>query len=276
MEANPSSLTLDSLQEYRAYGVNRISMGIQALRPDLLTRLGRVHSRKTALSALEAIFEAGFENVSVDLLCGVPGQELSDIEEALEILTQYPISHLSCYLLTLAKHHRMYPELPDENRQLEHLLFVDQFMRGRGFDHYEVSNYARPGRRARHNLNYWKGVPYLGLGPSAHSFDGKKRWKNLSSLHLYKNRLEQQESVIEWEETLTPAQCELEKWMLALRLDDGFPTQWLVSASQKNRSEVLKAEGYLESHPAISENLRLTAKGFALSDQIIASLSLAY
>ncbi len=276
MEANPSSVTAESLRDYHSFGVNRISMGVQALRPDLLEKLGRVHSRDAAFRALDAIFEAGFTNVSVDLLCGVPGQSVEDVARAIAELTTYPITHLSCYLLTLAKHHRMYPDLPNEEIQLSHLLKIDELMRAHGFIHYEISNFARPGRQARHNLAYWKGQSYLGLGPSAHSFDAPagKRWKNVSSLHKYGQLLETGESPIEWEETLTEQQKELERWMLALRLDEGFPKDWLDQrALASAHAQQFQKEGLLEPHPEQVNRLRLTARGFALSDQIIAALS---
>jgi oxygen-independent coproporphyrinogen-3 oxidase len=275
MEANPSSVDLERLRAYRELGVNRISMGVQAMRDDLLLRLGRVHSRERALWALDTIFEAGISNVSVDLLCGVPGQTLEDLETAMRELTRFPIQHLSCYLLTLSPHHRMFKELPDEDAQLEHLLFIDRFMGDQGFEHYEISNFARPGRRARHNLNYWKGASYLGLGPSAHSFDQSsgRRWKNVSSLHKYGELLAAGSSPIEWSETLTQEQKRLESWMLALRLEEGFPDTWLIEPHQRARAENLRREGLLERHPEDPSRLRLTARGFAVSDQVIQLLS---
>lgn len=275
MEANPSSVSLESLKAYRDIGVNRISMGVQALRPDLLTMLGRVHSRDEVFKALDAIFEAGFTNASVDLLCGVPGQSTDDISKAIEELTRYPITHLSCYLLTLPKHHRMFKDLPDEDRQLEHLLYIDREMIARGFEHYEISNYARPGKRAQHNLEYWQGGSYLGLGPSAHSFHSGsgKRWKNVSSLHKYASLLEESTSPIEWTEELNQEQKRLERWMLALRLEEGFPESWLELPIQRARAEALQKEKLVEPHPTLQGRLRLTARGFALSDQIISTLA---
>ena len=273
MEANPSSIERERMRAYRELGVNRVSMGVQSMRDELLAKLGRVHSEERALRALESVFAAGFDNVSVDLLCGVPGQSLADLETALTRLTAFPITHLSCYLLTLPKHHRMFAELPHEDTQLEHLLFIDAEMRARGFQHYEISNYAKPGRKARHNLRYWEGASYLGLGPSAHSFDATqaRRWKNVSSLHKYGQLLARGESPVEWTEELTSEQRELERWMLALRLDEGFPTAWLNSASRQQRAEHLLNHGLLESHRP--GQLRLTPRGFALSDQVIAQLA---
>lgn len=289
MEANPSSVDLARLREYRAFGVNRISMGVQAMRDDLLARLGRVHSREAALRALDAIFAAGYANVSVDLLCGVPGQSIEDVESAMEALAAYPITHLSCYLLTLPKSHRMHRELPDEDGQLAHLLAIDRFMTARGFEHYEISNFAKPGKQARHNLAYWTGKGYLGLGPSAHSFSPgsagesfasgsmggalARRWKNFSSLHKWASALEKGESPIEWTEELSPEQRELEKWMLALRLAEGFPAAWLDNDRRRARAEAFRREGLLEAHPAAEGRLRLTPRGFAVSESVISALA---
>ncbi|MFZ9595206.1 MAG: radical SAM family heme chaperone HemW [Bdellovibrionia bacterium] len=275
MEANPSSVNPQSLSEYRALGINRISLGVQAMRPDLLELLGRVHSQQAALGALEAIFKAGFTNVSVDLLCGVPGQSEQDVIQALTQLTAFPITHLSCYLLTLPKHHALFPQLPCEETQLQHLLVVHDWMTAHGFEHYEISNFAKPGKQAVHNLHYWNGSSYLGLGPSAHSYDAKQqiRWKNVSSLHRYASLLNQGLSPIESKETLTTEQIRLEQWMLKVRLSTGFPKTWLSTESQKQKALRLTHEGLIEQHPNLPERLRLTAKGFALSDQILQVLT---
>jgi oxygen-independent coproporphyrinogen-3 oxidase len=275
MEANPSSVHLESLKEYRALGINRISMGVQSMKDSLLTILGRVHSEKDALAALENIFEAGFSNVSVDLLCGVPKQSIEDLETALTQLTQFPIKHLSCYLLTLPPHHAMYKELPNEDIQLEHLQFVDQWMTKNEFEHYEISNYAKPGFRSQHNMNYWKNRSYLGLGPSAHSFNAqtRTRWKNFSSIHKYAQYLSENKLPVEWTENLSDYQLELEKWMLALRLNDGFPMTWLDNQGRKTKSQTLQHSGLLEIHPLHVDRMRLTSRGFAMSDQVIRELA---
>jgi oxygen-independent coproporphyrinogen-3 oxidase len=275
MEANPSSIRPESMREYRQLGVNRISMGVQALRNDFLTKLGRVHDGPAALGALETVFAAGFDNVSVDLLCGVPGQTTRDLENAMTELTRFPITHLSCYLLTLPKQHPMHRELPHEDEQLEHLLFIHSFMTRQGFEHYEISNFARPGRRARHNLVYWTGGSYLGLGPSAHSYDADSasRTKNVSSLHRYASMLDLGQSPQDWTEKLTAEQLELERWMLALRLDDGFPVDWLTSEGRQKKASSLQSQGLLEKHPLTPGRLRLTPRGYALSDHVIQALA---
>jgi oxygen-independent coproporphyrinogen-3 oxidase len=275
MEANPSSVDLKNLRGYQSLGVNRISMGVQALRDDLLLKLGRVHSRDHALSALSTLFEAGFKNVSVDLLCGVPGQSLEILESALEQLTRFPITHLSCYLLTLPPHHRMFKDLPDEEEQWRHLQLIDRWMINQGFHHYEISNFARPGSEAKHNLAYWKGHSYIGLGPSAHSYCAtrKSRWKNASSLHFYGKTLAEGRLPREQTETLSDEQLNLERWMLALRLSEGFPKDWLDTPLRQARSQLFQEKNYIEPHPTDPTRLRLTARGFALSESIIASLA---
>ncbi len=275
MEANPSSISLEQFRAYRSIGINRVSMGVQSLRNDHLAKLGRVHDENAALRALDTLFNAGFENVSTDLLCGVPGQTIEDLENHLERLTSFPISHLSIYLLTLTPTHKMFKDLPNEEEQLKHLLFIDEFMRGRGFDHYEISNFAKPGKQARHNLVYWTGGSYLGFGPSAHSFSEEKsaRFKNISSLHKYGESLIDKNSLpVEWTETLNADQKELEKWMLAIRLERGFPKKWIVTDRQKAKSARLLSEGFLELHPTNQANFRATPRGFAMSDAIVKEL----
>jgi oxygen-independent coproporphyrinogen-3 oxidase len=277
MEANPSSIELGQFKAYRALGINRVSMGVQSLRNDHLAALGRVHNEGEAIRALNTLFEAGFTNVSTDLLCGVPGQSVDDLRAHMEKLSHFPITHLSIYLLTLTPTHKMFKDLPDEDEQLKHLLFIDQFMRGQGFEHYEISNFAKPGHRARHNLVYWTNGAFLSFGPSAHSYsvqgEVKKRFKNYSSLHRYaKELIDEKKLPVEWTEELTPEQSDLEKWMLAIRLSEGFPTSWLVSEGQIKKSEMLVKEGLLEVHPTKPAYLRASPKGFALSDGLIKTL----
>ena len=276
MEANPSSISLDQFKSYREIGINRVSMGVQSLKNEHLSKLGRVHDESEALQALETLFNSGIQNVSTDLLCGVPGQTLDDLQEHMERLTSFPISHLSIYLLTLTPTHKLFKDLPDENEQLRHLLFIDEFMRGRGFEHYEISNFAKPGKQARHNLVYWTGGSYLSFGPSAHSFSKEQsiRFKNISSLHRYAEELLKKDSLpIEWTEHLSAEDKELEKWMLAIRLSEGFPRDWLATSHQKARADRLMKEHFLEPHPTHPERLRATPRGFAMSDAIIKELS---
>ena len=128
LEANPSSVSRNALWDLRKLGVNRLSMGVQSMNKDSLQLLGRIHSPELALGALTRAFEAGFEDISVDLLCGIPGQTTLDLEESLRQLTAFPLTHLSCYLLTLSPENPLVSQLPSEETQLEHLIFVDHWL----------------------------------------------------------------------------------------------------------------------------------------------------
>jgi len=275
MEANPSSIGKANVSAYSDIGVNRISLGVQALRDALLADLGRVHDTKSVFTALDSIFNSPIQNVSVDLLCGVPDQSFDDIKNAIDRLTQYPITHLSCYLLTLPKSHRMFKSLPNDELQQGILLLVHDELTKRGFTHYEISNFCKPGFEAKHNLSYWKNHSYLGFGPSAHSFDQELgvRSKNVSSLHQYATKIKNGDSPVDHTESLSNSQKELEKWLLALRLSEGFPKKWISTENKIKNIEAFIKSGHIESHPANSSHYRLTPLGFTVSDSIILKLS---
>lgn len=274
MEANPASLTLERAKAYRHLGVNRVSLGVQALRDDFLKLLGRVHAREAVFEALEILVMAGFQNISVDLLAGVPGQSVQDLHEAIQaLLSCCPLTHLSCYLLTLPPQHPLFSKLPSPDEQLQHYLAVHDDLTSRGFQHYEISNYCLPGYESRHNLNYWGGQSYLGLGPSAHSYDAslQRRWKNVSSLHRYAAALEAS-ALKEAEESLTEAQQRLETWMLAIRLREGFPDAWFPESERSRMAQYLRDQGWGESFRkpgSCALFWRLTPKGWALSDELL-------
>ena len=243
MEANPSSLQLQDLREYQDLGVNRVSLGIQSLQDHHLKLLGRAHDQSCALETLERVLKAGFNNVSVDLMCGIPGLTEKELFHSIHTLCSFPISHISIYLLTLPPHHPMAKDLPNEEQQLNQLLLIHDVLSQQGFEHYEISNFCRPGKMSRHNRSYWTGQPYLGLGPSAHShyIDTEKqqwRWKNVSSLKQYCSILDQDQLPRQDLEALNSQQVNLEKWMLRLRLNEGFPKTWLKTDWQQRKAEL--------------------------------------
>jgi len=274
LEANPSSVAKENTLFYKRLGVNRISLGVQSLQNSVLKKMDRAHDQKKAYAALDIIFE-NFSNVSVDLLCGVPGQSLIDLEWNLDQLTQYPITHLSCYLLTLPPHHKMAKELPSENEQVAQLLFIHDYMDAKGFERYEISNFSKPNFKAQHNLNYWHKKSYLGLGPSAHSFlqTKNKRWKNISSLRKYTEILSKEARLpIEWEEVLTDEQNKIECWMLSLRLAEGFPKKWIYTENQKKKCDLFLKKNWIRAHPTQPTHYQLTPLGLCLSDTVIKEL----
>lgn len=280
IEANPSSITLEKAKAWRAMGINRVSMGVQALEDQRLEWLGRVHSKQSAFDALEALMAAGFDNFSTDYILGVPKQTPEIIEAELShLLKSFPtIKHLSAYLLTLKPSNPKCKELPPEEEQLAHLRTANRVLTEHGFEHYEVSNFAKPGFTSRHNQNYWKGNGYLGIGPSGHSYskNAKQRFKNWASLEKYRGLVSDKTRPVEWEETLTPEQERIENILLQLRRKEGLDLRRHQAQFHENLASkyatLLKTwaqKGYCQLSP---ETLSLTPEGFYVSDQIISKI----
>ncbi len=193
LEANPeSALKPGFLARVRSLGVNRLSLGVQSLQDDLLAMLGRPHDSAQARLAVRAARSAGFSNLSLDLIWGLPGQTpgrwMDDLTEAVELAPE----HLSCYGLSLEEGTAMARKigegtlaLPDDESGARMYLEGSEFLQSRGYAHYEISNYARPGRESRHNQGYWAGLEYLGLGPAAVSTIKDRRWSNPATLEEY-------------------------------------------------------------------------------------------
>ncbi len=233
LEANPDDLTPEKLQQLRSHTpVNRFSIGIQSFSEADLTWMNRAHNSNQAHQCIENALQYGFDNLSVDLIYGVPTTSDEQWAKNLQLATDYGISHLSCYCLTVeegtALHHAVAKgkqgQMDEEKsvRQFEYLMDTAQI---NGYEHYEISNFAKPGLYARHNSNYWKGVPYLGIGPSAHAFNSHSRQWNIANNALYMASLKA--GVVPFEiETLTAAQQYNEYIMTALR------TNWGVTETQ--------------------------------------------
>lgn len=283
LEANPSSITLENAKAWKELGVNRVSIGMQALNDERLEWLGRVHSKAEFFDALSVVFQAGFENISVDYILGVPGLTLSLIQSELnELFTAFPgIKHVSAYLLTLKTSNPKYKNLLTEEEQLQHLEASAEVLQSLGFEHYEVSNFAKPGFTAKHNQNYWLGQSYLGIGPSAHSYSRAEstRWKNWASLGKYQELLVQGQRPIEWQEQMTIEQQRLEYLMLNLRTKKGldlkeFERRFGEDLVRSNESRINQwiALKLCQHDPTISR-LSLSSKGFFLSDQILGVLA---
>ncbi len=229
IEANPDDLTADKLALYRDLGVNRLSLGVQSFNESELRFLQRRHTATQTEQALSLIRAAGFTNLGLDLMYGLPGQTLDAWLKTLKKALSFAPEHLSCYQLTLA------PETPlgrrfaagqlnplDEETQREFFLLTANFLTARGYLHYEVANFAREEKYVcRHNLKYWTRTPYLGLGPAAHSFQAGRRWWNISSVEKYCASLNAGEAPVAGAESLTPAQIRLETLYLGFRTQEG-------------------------------------------------------
>lgn len=224
VEVNPDSATTEFLTTAKACGLNRVSIGVQSLSDAELKAVGRIHNAAQAVTAIENAKKAGFTEISADAIAGLPGQTWESLKTTLEKLVSLDIVHLSLYCLSLehgtplAEHP---PEgLPTDDEQAELFERSSELLVGKGFRHYEISNFARPGNESKHNLNYWRGGEYLGLGPSAASHLAGKRFKNPADLCAY---LANPGGKIEDEETLDARDKAGEEAMLRLRLlDEGL------------------------------------------------------
>jgi oxygen-independent coproporphyrinogen-3 oxidase len=278
LEANPEGLDRERLTAFRHAGVNRLSLGIQALDDDLLGRLGREHSAENARRAFAAARAAGFANIGIDLLYGCPGQSEDAWAATLDEALAWGPEHLSAYALTLepgtAFGRRAPAGLPSDDTQVAQFGQLAARAARAGLERYEISNFARPGFRSRHNLLYWRRADYVGLGPGAHSALGRLRLANLRSRSRYAAALEAGHWPIERWERLRDDQVEGERLVLGLRLVEGVPRAWLEARleSPGRASRILRDyldAGLLELR---DDRIALTSPGVLVSDAIFAEL----
>jgi oxygen-independent coproporphyrinogen-3 oxidase len=229
IEANPADLNRSYLESIREIGINRINIGVQSFDHKVLGFLGRRHSLKQAISAIEASKKAGFRNMGLDLIYGVPEQDIESWLDTLKQAVAFSPEHLSCYQLTLEtktplgkRYQAGEFSIPGEELQYEFFMKTSEFLEDTGYNHYEVSNFAR-GKEytSRHNQKYWDHTPFLGLGPSAHSFQCNQRWWNHHSLDQYLATINAGNLPVEETETLTMEQLRLEALYLGLRTKKG-------------------------------------------------------
>ncbi len=231
VEANPDDLAPEILALYRTAGVNRLSIGVQSFDDGELRLLGRRHDAARAASSIESARKAGFGNISIDLIYALPGQTAASWRDTLERALGHDPEHISCYELTLESDTplaRMIREggVMEAGEETKRELFfrTHELLTGRGYIHYEVSNYARgEERRSKHNSRYWDHTPYLGLGPSAHSFASGERWWNIDDTGHYCRLLDGGETPAAGNEILSDSQLLLERLYFGFRTSNGFP-----------------------------------------------------
>lgn len=286
LEANPEDVDEASLAAWRQLGVATLSLGVQSLDPDELRFLGRHHSPEVARRSVRLAREAGFSTVSFDLIYGLPEQPLAAWQRNLEAAVALEPDHLSCYQLTLEprtpfgnRHARGTLKALPEDQQGACFELAHTFLAAAGLPGYEVSNFTRsPAHRSQHNRKYWHHTPYLGLGPAAHSFDGRDRFWNERLLPRWQARLEAGQSPEAGRETLTPAQRALEALMLGLRTYDGidlaaFQAHYAVDLEAQNRERLARliGAGHLQRD---GDHLRPTLSGLAIAEGMAAGLVL--
>ncbi len=238
MEVNPGTAGPGYMKTLKRAGFDRLSLGMQSLHDDVLLTLGRIHDSGRAADCFRQAREAGFDNISVDLIYGVPGQTPESWEDDLSAVIELGPEHVSCYELTLEEGTKMWRRFPEWRDGcgdgFDGMYFIaHELLTDAGYVHYEVSNYAACGeRKSVHNRRYWRRLPYVGLGPSAHSFDGvfRRTW-NTASVNEYVGLLKSGRSPEAGGESLTAFQAALEIVMLGLRNDGGFDMKELPSGT---------------------------------------------
>ena len=275
VECNPESVSHERLAGYRRAGVNRISLGVQSLDDRILLTLDRQHSARDARLAFDVARAAGFGNISADLIYGLPGLDTATWETTVSGVIDWEPDHLSAYALALDEgslwHAAGVKGLPADDEfaaQYERLVCL---AREAGYEHYEISNYARPGQRSDHNQIYWRAEEYLGLGPGAAGFLGDVRYVNVKPIERYCVLSESEQLPVGSHETLTPRQRLAERLILGLRTRDGVPAAWIEEriAIEDGRLPGL-LEAWKERGLLVEENGRvtLTEAGFLLSDAL--------
>ncbi|MCS7083156.1 MAG: radical SAM family heme chaperone HemW [Bacteroidetes bacterium] len=288
LEANPEDLSPEYLRALRRLGFTRLSLGVQAFQESRLRFLGRQHGQEDVRRALDWIEKLGFSSYNLDLIFGLPGEEAPMWDAELKTLLALRPPHVSCYSLTVeprtvlsrAIARGLVPS-PDETRQAELFLQTHARLSEAGYLHYEVSNYALCGHEARHNSKYWRHRPYLGLGPSAHSFrwlgpDRAERWANVRSLRRYLTLLDAHQLPIEERETLGPEALLTEALLLGLRLREGVSLAelaarygWKPHAGHRRLIRAWIRRGWADFR---DERLRLTPTGWLLTDSLVLEL----
>lgn len=283
IEANPDDLHRKGLEQYRNTGFNRISIGTQSFFDEHLRLMNRRHDAAQAIDAVQMAVDSGFDNISLDLIYGIPGMTATQWEHNLKVAAGLAVNHISAYHLTIEpgtrfgklKKSGLFSEIPDE-QSVEQYRMLLAILGTSGFEQYEISNFARGGRYSRHNTKYWTGDSYLGLGPSAHSFNGTQRHWNPASLTRYTEDIHNRK--LPGGETVTPVMRRNEYVMTRLRTARGIESiDFQVEFGESGWYELLyMAEKYLiQGHLVLEDGrIRFNKEAWFHSDGILADLFL--
>ncbi len=282
MEVNPDDITRGYVEQLRALGVNRLSIGIQSFQDKQLQFLRRRHSAQQAIESVKVAQAAGFGNITIDLMYGLPGQTLEEWQQDILQALQLDVPHISAYHLAVEpatlfgrQHAKGLLELPGEELSEQQFLYLHDILERAGYEHYEVSNFARSNYRAVHNSGYWKGFPYIGIGPSAHSYDGESRQWNVANNIRYLEAIENGLPAFE-KETLTVTMRFNEYLLTSLRTAEGADLDYVAEtfgACYQNHC-MQKAAPYIAAGTLvkIAGRLQIPPRNFLVSDSIIRDL----
>ena len=281
VECNPDSMTYKDLKLLRSEGVTRLSVGVQATNNDLLKLIGRRHSFQQAELAFSAARKAGFDNISLDLIYGLPSQTKSDWADSLARIVEMHPEHISCYGLKLEEGTPMYreykdsPVLPTEDEQADMYSYAAEMLERYGYRQYEISNFCAPGFESLHNLKYWNLDDYMGFGPGAHSCVGNLRYSFVKDLKRYISGVEKKVSIIDEYQLVDPMERSVEYLMLAMRTNRGISEQDYRVRTQSDWKPILHAlqafreKGWAEK---TGDRWHFTVPGFLISNTLIGIL----
>lgn len=281
LEANPDDISIDKLKAWKDLGINRLSIGVQSFFEEELRWMNRAHNAQQAISNLQ-LARNEFDNITMDLIYGSLLLTDEMWKQNVQTAIDLNIPHLSCYALTVEEKTPLHKNISlkktvdvDNDKQARQFLLLMQWLREAGYEHYEVSNFARPGLRSRHNSSYWKGASYLGIGPSAHSFNGVERRWNVANNNLYIKGFEDGTPSRETE-TLTPTQQLNETIMISLRTTEGLDLNKIENIwGEKERHRIERdLEKYTNTHLVRIKNgfAQLTDEGMLRADGIASDL----
>ena len=276
LEANPGEAPFEHLKDIKSLGVNRISMGFQSFDDKILKLLGRLHEAKDCFNTFKNVRKAGFDNINADMIFNIPGLSVNNWKKDLNKLLELDPEHISAYSLTVEPSTKLFNLvknkkvlMPLEKTDIEQFLLTEDILSKNGYHQYEISNYAKKNKECKHNLHYWNLSPYLSFGPSAHSYDLKKRWWNVRSLEKYTNYLEKGKLPIEDNEILSRKDNYNETILNGLRLSQGIKTSDLKEYSDIiNKNEFNKVIDKWDCLSVSDNNIRLTKEGFLFVDEI--------
>jgi oxygen-independent coproporphyrinogen-3 oxidase len=276
IETNPCTITNEKAASFLSSGINRISIGIQSFNDTELLLLGRIHNSEAAKSAFQTARSAGFHNISIDLIYGLPGQDMRSWERTLSVAIELTPEHISTYELTPEKDTPLYESLksgslslPEEDVPSDMYYRTIDMLRASGYIHYEISNFAKPGYECLHNLNYWNRGEYLGIGAGAHSFYNGRRIENIADAEQYMGLLAGGVSPVSVETSVSETEALKEQIFLGIRKTAGFDISGIGGQEIKKAARALAADGLVELDCNV---LRLSRNGLILCNEVILKL----
>ena len=278
IEMNPDDVNLEFAKALFAMGINRVSMGVQTFNDERLRFLHRRHNASQVPQAVDTLFKAGFRNISIDLMYGFPNQTLEEWEADIDKALELDVEHISTYCLMYEEGTALYKlleqgKVSEIDEELERKMYYTLINRleSAGYDHYEISNFARPGYRSRHNSSYWRGIPYIGIGAAAHSFDIRTRSWNVADIHQYMEAMERGERPFE-EEVIDIDTRYNDAITVALRTKEGLDLTTL--PDDQRQYCIANAKRHIDAQllKLADNHLALTKEGLFVSDMVMSDL----